>query len=195
MRRSRRCAAPAMPRAARRFTSRWSLARITANRRPAPTRSSPRALRASSRRSRTPIPKVAGEGHARLRAAGIAVEVGVGAGRGAPRPCRPHPAHARRPTARHAQARDLGRRQSRRRRPPAGRDHRRGGARPRPSAAGAERRDHGRHRHGARRRSDADLPAAGHGGVFAGAHRARQRAAPAVGSRLVRSARARCRCG
>ena len=43
-------------------------------RRPAPTRSSRRASRASSRRWRIPIARVAGRGFAQLRAAGIAVD-------------------------------------------------------------------------------------------------------------------------
>ena len=79
MPRSKRCAAPAPRRRARRSTSHSSPARISANRRRAPTRSSPPASRAWSRRSRIQIPEVAGAGHARLRAAGIAVDVGIGA--------------------------------------------------------------------------------------------------------------------
>ena len=105
---------------------RSSPARITARRRPAPTPSSRPASRASSRRWKTPIPKSPAQGHARLRAAGIAVDVGARRGGGAPRSCRPFPPHARRPPACHAQARRLGRRQGGARRAQAGRDHRRG---------------------------------------------------------------------
>ena len=70
-----------------------------------------------------PNPQVAGEGHARLRAAGIAVEIGVGAREAA----HDHAGHIRRVRDGRphvtAEARDLGRRQGRRRRPGAGRDH------------------------------------------------------------------------
>ena len=53
---------------------------------------------------------------------------------GAAGACRPHPAHARRPSARDPQARGLGRRQGRAAGPAARRHHRRGRARTRPSA-------------------------------------------------------------
>ena len=75
-----------------------------------------------------PNPEVAGQGHARLRAAGITVDVGLGAARSRARPCRAFPAHPRQASACDPQARGLLRRQDRRRRPQAGRDHR---ARPR----------------------------------------------------------------
>ena len=93
-------------------------------------------------------------------------------GRGAER--RLLPQGARRPAARHPEARDLARRPDRdpeRRQPVA---HRRGGARARPLAARDPRCDHDRQRHGARRRSGADLPPARPRGALAGAGRARR---------------------
>ena len=63
-----------------------------------------------------PNPEVAGAGPcaaARRRHRGRGRRL---APRGAARPCRPHPPHARRPPARHAQARGVGRRQGRARR-------------------------------------------------------------------------------
>jgi len=59
--------------------SRWSRARTTAAPDPAATRSRRPASGAWSPRSPIPIPLVAGEGFARLRAAGVAVEIGPGA--------------------------------------------------------------------------------------------------------------------
>ena len=57
-----------------------------------------------------PNPLVGGEGHARLRAAGIAVSVGVGADQARTRPSRPHPARHSGTAVRDAQARrDSGR--------------------------------------------------------------------------------------
>ena len=112
---------------------RSSRARITARRRPAPTPSSRPASRASCRRWRTPIRRSPAQGHARLRAAGIAVEVGLGAEEARRAHAGHIRAHARRPAACDAQARGVGRRQGRARRPQAGGDHRRGGARARAS--------------------------------------------------------------
>ena len=60
-----------------------------------------------------PNPEVAGQGHARLRAAGIAVEVGLGAEEARRGACRAPPPHARAPPAGDAQARRVGRRQGR----------------------------------------------------------------------------------
>ena len=112
-----------------------------------------------------PNPEVAGAGHARLRAAGIAVDVGVGAEEAR----HDHAGHIRRmrdgrphvmlklAISADGKAARAGRQ--------AGRDYRRGGARARPSAARAKRRDHDRHRHGAGRRSDADLPLPGMGKI------------------------------
>ena len=115
-------------RAARRSMRRSSPARITARRRPAPTPSSRPALRGWCRRSRIPIRKSRGRDMRRLRAAGIAVDIGVEAKEARARPCRAYPPHPRWPPACHAQARGLGRRQSRARRAAAGRDHRRDAA-------------------------------------------------------------------
>ena len=108
-----------------------------------------------------PNPLVGGEGHARLRAAGIAVSVGVGADPGATRPSRPYPARDSGAAVRDAQARrDGGRVRFRRleRRAPA---HHRADRRPsRPDHALDPRGDHGRDRDGARRRSGLDRAAA-----------------------------------
>ena len=110
-----------------------------------------------------PNPKVAGSGHARLRAAGIAVDIGVGAAEAR----RDYAGHIRRMREGRPQvmleACDLGRRQGRRGRPSAAGDHRRAGTRSRASPARPERCDHDRQRHRARRRSAADLPAPRHG--------------------------------
>ena len=76
-----------------------------------------------------PNPRIAGEGHARLRQQGVTVDVGLGRRGRAARPCRAFPPRARRAPARDAEARGLGRRQGRPAGPQAGRDHRRGGAR------------------------------------------------------------------
>ena len=65
---------------------------------------------------------------------------------------------------------------------------------PRPSVARAARRDPGGHRHGAGRRSGADLPPAGAGAPLAAAGRARHRFAPAADSRSSRARRADIRC-
>ena len=136
-----------------------------------------------------PNPEVAGAGHARLRAAGIAVDVGLGAEEAR----HDHAGHIRRMRdgrpARHAQARGVSRRQSRRGRAPAGRHHRRGGAGPRSSHARRKRCHHGWDRHRAGGRPDAHLPLARHGEELAGAHRPRQSLRLPLGSRLVRSAR------
>ncbi len=124
-----------------------------------------------------PNPEVAGQGHARLRAAGITVDVGLCAAEAA----FDHAGHFRR-------IRD--------KRPhvilklavsPDGKigaaggkprcDHGRGRAQSRASAARAERRHPGRHRHGAGGRSAAQLPPAGHGSAFAGARGARPESA------------------
>ena len=108
-----------------------------------------------------PNPQVAGAGHRRLAETGIAVEVGVGAEGGTARACRPYSPRARRSPARDPQARGVGRRQGRSGRPAARSHHRR-----EPRASGCidardERRGTHRHRHGARRRSAAHLPASG----------------------------------
>ena len=75
-----------------------------------------------------PNPEVAGQGHARLRAAGITVDIGLGARGGRARSCRAFPAHPRQASACDPQARGILGRQDRRRRPQAGRDHGRGRA-------------------------------------------------------------------
>ena len=72
-----------------------------------------------------PNPEVAGQGS---RTASFGWHRGrcrYRRGRSAPRSCRAHQAHARRPSPRHAQTRDLGRRQGRSRGPQASRNHRR----------------------------------------------------------------------
>lgn len=70
-----------------------SRARMSASRRRVPMRSSPPALRASCPRSRIlGNPQVAGQGHAKLRAAGIVVDVGMCAGEAS----RDHAGHFRR---------------------------------------------------------------------------------------------------
>ena len=120
-----------------------------------------------------PNPEVAGQGHARLRAAGIMVDVGPVRGGGRIRPCRPFPPHPRQAPAGDPEARGLARRQDRRGRRQAGRDHGRGRAQPRASVARLERCHPGRHRHRAGGRSAAQLPPAGHGSAFAGARGAR----------------------
>ena len=146
---------------AQRSTSRSSPARITARRRPAPTPSSPPASRAWCRRWRIPIRKSPGRGTSGCARPASRSMIGVGAEEARARACRPYPPHPRRPSACHAQACGLRRRQGRAGRPPAVPDHRRDRARARASAAGHERRHPGRHRHRAGRRSGADLPAAG----------------------------------
>ena len=119
-----------------------------------------------------PNPEVAGAGHARLRAAGIAVEVGVGAAQAR----RDHAGHIRRMrdgrphvTLKLAVSAD-GKAGAAGRKPI--RDYRRGGARAGAPDARPERRHPDRHWHGAGRRSVVDMPAAGHGEEFAGACRA-----------------------
>ena len=94
-----------------------------------------------------PNPEVAGQGHARLRAAGIAVDVGLECRGSRARPRRAFPPHPGSPPACHPQARSLRRRQDRRRRPQASRDHGRGRENPRASVARAMRRHPGRDRH------------------------------------------------
>ena len=116
-----------------------------------------------------PNPEVAGQGHAKLRAAGIAVDVGLCAAEAA----HDHAGHFRRirdkrPHVILKLAVSVGR-QDRRRRPQAGRDHGRGGANAGASVARAMRRHPGRDRHRAGGRSAIDLPPAGHGGALAGA--------------------------
>ena len=127
-----------------------------------------------------PNPEVAGAGHARLRAAGITVDVGTGADEAR----RAHAGHILRMTAgrpyvmlKLAISADG---KAGARRAQAGCDHRRGRARARASSSGAIRRGRGWHRHGACRRSGADLPPAGNGRSFAGACRVRQHVAPAA---------------
>ena len=124
-----------------------------------------------------PNPEVAGQGHARLRAAGIAVDVGLGAAEAA----RDHAGHFRRirderphVILKLAVSADD---KIARRRPQAGGDHGRGGQGARAPVARAMRRHPGRDRHRAGGRSAADLPAAGHGGALAGARGAGPRAA------------------
>ena len=116
-----------------------------------------------------PNPEVAGQGHARLRAAGITVDIGLGCGGSRARSCRAFPARPRQASACDPQTRGVARRQDRRRRPQARRDHGRSRQGAGASVARAMRRHPGRDRHGAVGRSDADLPAAGHGGALAGA--------------------------
>ena len=70
-----------------------------------------------------PNPEVAGKGHAKLREKGVAVEVGLGERRSAPRACRPHHARHQGPASCPAQARGVGRRQSRIGRTQAGGDN------------------------------------------------------------------------
>ena len=94
-----------------------------------------------------PNPEVAGQGHAKLRAAGIAVDVGLGARGSRARSRRAFPPYPRQAPPCDPEARRLRRRQDRRRRPQAGRDHGRGGEDTRASAARAMRRHPGRHRH------------------------------------------------
>ena len=141
-----------------------------------------------------PNPEVAGQGHARLRAAGIAVDIGPRRRRGRARSRRAFPAHPRQAPACDPQARGVVRRQDRRRRPQAGRDHRRGREGAGASAARAMRRHPGRDRHRAGGRSAADLPPAGHGGALAGAGGAGPRACafPAPAGWCIRRARRRC---
>src|SRR5665647_197113 len=123
-----------------------------------------------------PNPEVAGQGHERLRAKGIAVEVGLGADDAR----RAHAGHIMR--IRHARpfvtlklalSKDskVGL---------AGRNHRRSRAGSRVPDAGAERRHSGRHRHCAVGQSAFDLPAAGHAGALAGARGARCQIAAAA---------------
>ena len=126
-----------------------------------------------------PNPEVAGQGHARLRAAGITVDVGLVRGGGRARSCRAFPAGPRQASACDPQTCGFLRRQDRRGRRQAGRDHGRSGAGAGASVARAMRRHPGRDRHRAGGRSAADLPPAGHGGAFAGAGGAGSRAAPA----------------
>ena len=79
MRKLRRCAAPGTRRAARRFTSRSSPARIVENRHPVPTPLIAAGISRVVSAMEDTNPEVLGAGHARLRAAGITVDVGVGA--------------------------------------------------------------------------------------------------------------------
>ena len=126
-----------------------------------------------------PNPEVAGEGHARLRAHGIAVEVGLREAEAR----HAHAGHFRRVRdgrpASDPEARRVRRRQGWARRPPAGGDHRRARAHAGPSDACDERCDPDRHRDRARRRPPAHLPAPGRAGPLARAGRARHRAPPA----------------
>ena len=123
-----------------------------------------------------PNPEVAGQGHARLRAAGITVDIGLGAAEAA----RDHAGHFRRVRDKRphvilklaVSADD----KIARRRPQAGGDHGRSRQGAGASVARAMRRHPGRDRHRAGGRSAADLPAAGHGGAFAGAGGAGSRA-------------------
>ena len=111
------------------------------------------------------------------------------------RPCRTFPAHPRQAPACHPQARGLRRRQDRRRRPQARRDHRRGRQDARASAARAMRRHPGRDRHRAGGRSAADLPPAGDGGALAGAGGAGPRVCGYPAPAVWCSPRARRRSG
>ncbi len=127
-----------------------------------------------------PNPEVAGEGHARLRAAGIAVEIGVGADEAR----RDHAGHISRMTQgrphvllKLALSAD-GKAAAAGRKPVAITGE--AVARARASAARGVRRHHDRHRHRACRRSDADLPLAWNGEIFAGARRCRQHVAAAA---------------
>ncbi len=121
-----------------------------------------------------PNPEVAGAGHARLRAAGIAVDIGIGA-ESAPGAITPATFCA---CARAGLMSLL--------KLAISADGKAGAAGRQPIAItgepvrervhllrAPERRHHDRHRHRACRRSHADLPAAGHEPEFAGAHRAR----------------------
>ena len=107
-----------------------------------------------------PNPMAAG-GAARLAAAGVDVAAGVGADLVAGGPLREwlHKQRTGLPH-RHLEVRHQHRRPQRRRRRLQPVDHQRGGARRRASAPRRGRRDHRRHRHGVRRRPDADRPAA-----------------------------------
>ena len=136
-----------------------------------------------------PNPEVAGQGHARLRAAGITVDVGLCAAEAA----HDHAGHFRRIRDKRphvilklaVSADDkIGAGGGK---PVAiiGRSGEGAGA----SAARAMRRDPGRDRHRAGGRSAFDLPAAGHGSAFAGAGGAGSEPADIRHSRLVHSAR------
>ncbi len=107
-----------------------------------------------------PDPRVAGNGIARLRAAGLAVDIGLGAEEAAEVNAGFLTRLATRTAARHPEARDFARRAHRhqQRRKPV--DHRAAGARAWACAACRTRRDHGRHRDRPRRRPAADLPPA-----------------------------------
>ena len=141
-----------------------------------------------------PNPEVAGQGHARCANAASRSRSGwAPTRRGAPTPATSGAcARAGRRCCSSSRSR---RRQGRRRRAQAGGDHRRGGAAARASDARADRRDPGRHRHGAVRRSGADLPAARHDGALAGAGRARRAAARAALDERRWRPRARLRPG
>ena len=141
-----------------------------------------------------PNPEVAGQGHARLRAAGITVDIGLGAAEAA----RDHAGHFRRvrdkrphvilklavssddkiAAAGHKPVAIIGR----------------GGESAGASVARAMRRHPGRDRHRAGGRSAADLPAAGHGSALAGAGGAGSRACgfPAPAGWFIPRARRRC---
>ena len=124
-----------------------------------------------------PNPQVAGTGHRRLGRKRHRGRSRARRGRSTARACRPYSPRARRSPARDAQARRVRRRKGRSGRPTARSDHGRARSRLCASTARDERCSTHRHRHGARRRSSAHLPAPRHGEPFAGARGFGQQAA------------------